>query len=58
MSTHEEQEVEIEHMRACLHQLVIAKKGNMIDSEVAELSTNLDKLIVKYQRTKGKDRKK
>jgi len=55
MPTREEQEVEIEHVRARLHELVIAKVGNMIDPEVGKLSTQLDKLIVKYQRTKNKD---
>jgi len=55
MSTIEEQEIEIEHVRALLHELVIAKIGNMIDPEVGKLSAKLDELIVKYQKTKDKD---
>ena len=55
MSTIQEQEIEIEHVRALLHELVIAKVGNMIDPEVGELSARLDQLIVKYQKTKDKD---
>jgi len=55
MSTREEQELEIEHMRACLHELVMAKVGNMVDPEVSQLSIKLDKLIVKYQKTKDEN---
>ena len=58
MSTCEEQEIEIECMRARLHDLVVAKVGNMIDPEVADLSVKLDKLIVEYQKTKIKIVKK
>lgn len=47
-----EQEEEIEHMRARLHDLVIEKAGNMIDHEVAKLSVELDELIVRYQKKK------
>jgi len=54
MSTREEQKLEIEHMRARLHELVMAKAGNMTDLEVATLSTKLDQLIVKYQKAKDK----
>ena len=43
-------EGEIECMRTRLHELVISKAGNMIDDEVAELSTKLDQLIVSYQK--------
>lgn len=52
MSTREEQALEIEQMRVRLHELVIAKVGNMIDPEVAKLSIKLDELIVQYQKTK------
>jgi len=55
MPTREEQELEIEQMRAQLHELVIAKLGNMIDPEVSQLSIKLDKLIVQYQKTKDKE---
>ena len=55
MPTREEQELEIEHMRVQLHELVIAKVGNMIDPEVSQLSTKLDKLIVQYQKIKDKE---
>ena len=54
MATLEEQEAKIEALRIRLHNLVLAKAGNMIDPEVGELSTKLDKLIVKYQKTKEK----
>jgi len=57
MPTLEEQEAEIEALRIRLHDLVLAKGGNMIDDEVAELSTELDELIVKYQKAKGKGNK-
>ena len=50
----EEQEANIESMRTRLHDLVIAKGANMIDPEVSELSTKLDKLIVNYEREKAK----
>ena len=52
MSELKEQEEKIEKMRARLHDLVIAKAGNMIDHEVGALSTELDQLIVKYQKIK------
>jgi hypothetical protein len=45
---------EIERIRARLHELVDSKKGNLIDKEVAALSTYLDQLIVKYEREKMK----
>ena len=54
MATLEEQEAKIEALRIRLHNLVLAKAGNMIDPEVGELSTKLDKLIVKYQKAKEK----
>ena len=57
MSTQEGQELEIERMRICLHELVIAKGGNMIDPEVGKLSAELDELIVEYQKTKNKHSK-
>lgn len=47
-------EEQIECMRARLHELVISKAGNMIDDEVAELSTELDQLIVNYQKIQDK----
>jgi len=47
-----EQAEKIEHMRARLHDLVIAKAGNMIDPEVGQLSAELDQLIVEYQKIK------
>ena len=47
-------EEEIECMRTRLHELVISKAGNMIDDEVAELSTKLDQLIVSYQKIQEK----
>lgn len=52
MSELKKQEEKIEQMRARLHDLVIAKAGNMIDHEVGELSAELDQLIVKYQKIK------
>lgn len=52
MSELQKQEEKIEHMRARLHDLVIAKAGNMIDHEVGQLSAELDQLIVKYQKIK------
>lgn len=57
MCTLEEQEAEVERMRVRLHELVIAKVGNMIDPEVGQLSATLDELIVKYQKTKEKSSK-
>ena len=57
MSTLEEQAAEVERMRTRLHELVIAKVGNMIDPEVGKLSAKLDKLIVKYQKEKDKSNK-
>ncbi len=43
---------EIERVRAHLHELVEQKSGNLIDPEVAEVSIQLDKLIVEYERVK------
>jgi len=57
MPTLEKQAAEVERMRALLHELVIAKVGNMVDPEVGKLSGKLDKLIVKYQKTKDKSNK-
>lgn len=54
MSKQEEQEAEIESMRTQLHRLVMSKAGNLIDKEVGDLSTQLDELIVKYQKAKNK----
>lgn len=54
MSKSEEQEANIESMRARLHALVLSKAGNLIDKEVGKVSNQLDKLIVTYQRTKSK----
>lgn len=51
-----ETQTEIEIVRLLLHDLVIAKNGNMIDPEVAALSVRLDKLIVAYQRAKQLDK--
>lgn len=42
----------IEEARKRLHELVEAKGGNLIDSEVAARSVELDKLIVEYEREK------
>ncbi len=50
MSQQKEQEAEIESMRTQLHELVMAKAGNLIDEEVGKLSSQLDQLIVKYQK--------
>ena len=43
---------EIERVRVHLHQLVEKKSGNLIDQEVAEVSIQLDKLIVEYEKAK------
>lgn len=43
---------EIERVRVHLHQLVEKKSGNLIDQEVAEVSIQLDKLIVEYEKEK------
>ena len=42
----------IEKERSRLHELVIAKRGNLADPEVNELSAHLDRLIVAYERSK------
>lgn len=52
MSKLQEQQQEIERVRRRLHELVEAKAGNLIDAEVAELSSYLDRLIVEYERQK------
>ena len=44
---------EIENLRCRLHELVIAKKGDLTHPEVAELSAQLDRLIVEFERSKG-----
>lgn len=54
----EEKLREIEAMRVQLHRLVLNKNGNMIDPEVAEMSIQLDRLIVDYEQSKREDRKK
>ncbi|WP_378955704.1 aspartyl-phosphate phosphatase Spo0E family protein [Pelosinus sp. sgz500959] len=54
MLNQKKQEDKIESMRARLHELVMSKAGNLIDEEVGELSAQLDKLIVKYQKTMAK----
>ncbi|WP_425059549.1 hypothetical protein SCACP_01410 [Sporomusa carbonis] len=46
-------EQEIERVRFRLHQLVVNKRGNLSDKEVAELSSHLDRLIVEYQHARG-----
>lgn len=43
---------QIEELREKLHQLVIDKKGRFIDHEVAQLSAQLDELIVAYEKVK------
>ncbi|MEN6414686.1 MAG: aspartyl-phosphate phosphatase Spo0E family protein [Veillonellales bacterium] len=43
---------EIEQLRGCLHQLVLDKKEDFADNEVAELSARLDELIVAYEKAK------
>lgn len=48
-----EQQHEIETIRLRLHELVLAKRGNLADPEVAELSMLLDNLIVRYEKTKA-----
>lgn len=53
MSKLKEQADKIERMRAHLHDLVLEKQGNMIDHEVGDLSTQLDQLIVEYQKIKA-----
>lgn len=53
MLTLNEQQHEIETTRLRLHELVLTKKGNLKDPEVTELSTFLDNLIVRYERTKA-----
>lgn len=47
---------EIERTRLRLHDLVEEKAGNLIDEEVAELSTHLDRLIVDYEKEKTKQK--
>lgn len=44
-----EMEREIEVVRARLHRLVEQRLGDLTDNEVAELSSYLDHLIVKYE---------
>lgn len=43
---------EIERARIHLHELVDKKAGNLIDQEVTEVSIQLDKLIVEYEKSK------
>lgn len=43
---------QIEELREKLHQLVIAKRGNFTDEEVARLSSELDEIIVAYEKVK------
>ncbi|MPM98024.1 hypothetical protein SDC9_145205 [bioreactor metagenome] len=42
----------IEELREELHQLVITKQGNFTDEEVARLSSELDEVIVAYEKVK------
>lgn len=44
---------QIEELREKLHQLVVDKQGSFIDHEVAKLSSELDELIVAYERLKS-----
>ena len=44
---------EIEVARDALNRLVISKRGNTTDPDVATLSTHLDKLIVRYEQLKA-----
>ncbi len=53
MSDFDQRRWEIEQLRTRLHQLVLEKRGNLADLEVAELSTCLDRLIVEYERAKA-----
>ena len=48
----------IEKERSRLHELVIAKRGNLADPEVNELSAHLDRLIVAYERSKMEKNKR
>lgn len=58
MSNLNEQQHEIETLRLRLHELVVAKRGNLRDPEVGELSTLLDNLIVKFEKTKAENKGK
>jgi hypothetical protein len=53
-----EQQHEIETVRLRLHELVLAKRGNLADAEVTELSALLDNLIVRYEKTKADNNQK
>ncbi|WP_346353179.1 aspartyl-phosphate phosphatase Spo0E family protein [Azotosporobacter soli] len=44
--------IAIEEARKRLHLLVEAKRGNLVDPEVAAYSMELDELIVQYEREK------
>jgi hypothetical protein len=50
-----EQQHEIETIRLRLHELVLAKSGNLADPEVTDLSSRLDNLIVRYEKTKAQN---
>ncbi|MCE5285349.1 MAG: aspartyl-phosphate phosphatase Spo0E family protein [Pelosinus sp.] len=52
-----EQQHEIETLRLRLHELVLAKSGNLADQEVTDLSAMLDTLIVRYEKTKAENLK-
>lgn len=43
---------QIEQLRERLHELVIEKQGNFADDQVARMSTELDELIVQYEKAK------
>lgn len=43
---------EIEKVRSLLNKLVMAKCGDTADPEVANLSSHLDELIVRYENLK------
>lgn len=58
MSSLNEQQREIEALRLRLHELVLAKRENLADPEVAELSALLDNLIVKFEKTKAENKAK
>lgn len=42
----------IEELRERLHRLVMDKQGNFADQSVAQLSAELDELIVAYEKVK------
>lgn len=53
-----QQQQAIENARLRLHKLVAEKGGSLSDTEVAELSAYLDKLIVEYERGKRAEAKR